>query len=269
MADPSPPRESRAPRRPKILEALLQDFNLIALAGTAAVAAVTQSPIPLIVGGAAEALYLINAPGSRWFERYLGVQRARQRSVRRERWRARMLAALPRLERERFRAAQRRLAVAQGALDQETRILAQAELDRVEDLVDQMIDLQSVRVAASAYLDTVDRRALLTEMEQVMRRAREVRDDAALSRVESQRVEVLQKRLGERAEMERNLEIVTSQIATLEHSVAYLADKLVSWSAAGREPQGLREILAGVESTEQAIEQVRPVVEQIQRVREV
>src|SRR4030067_337447 len=74
---------------------------------------------------------------------------------------------------------------------------------------------------------------------------RETRDDPDLDRVETQRLEVLQKRLGERVEMERNLEIVTSQIATLEHSIAYLADKLVSWSAAGREPQGLREILAG------------------------
>ena len=269
MARSAPPRDRQEPRRPKILEALLQDFNLIALGGLAALAALTVSPIPLIIGGAAEALYLINAPGSRWFDRYLALQRARRRALRRERWRVDMLAALPRSDRERFRAIQRRLAYAERSLDQETRLLAQGELGRVEDLLDQMLDLLAVRVAAGTYLATVDRKALLAEMEQVMRRARETRDDPDLDRVETQRLEVLQKRLGERAEMERNLEIVTSQIATLEHSIAYLADKLVSWSAAGREPQGLREILAGVESTEQAIEQVRPVVEQIHRAREV
>lgn len=267
MAPRTPP-DAREPRRPRILEALLQDFNLIGLAGVTTLAALTQNPIPLIVGGALEALYLINAPGSHWFERYMAIQRARRRSVRRDRWRMRLLGSLPRQDRERFRAVQRRLAVAQGALDQETRLLAQTELERVDDLLDQMLDLLAVRTSAGSYLATVDRRALLAEIEQVMRRAREVRDDPDLARAAAQRLDVLQKRLGERADMERSLEIVTSQIATLEHSIAYLADKLVSWSAAGREPQGLKEILAGVESTEQAIEQVRPAVEQIQRVRE-
>src|SRR3989304_65286 len=90
------------------------------------------------------------------------------------------------------------------------------------------------------------------------RRPRETGDDPDLDRVETQRLEVLQKRLGERAEMERNLEIVTSQIATLEHSIAYLADKLVSWSAAGRGPQGLREILAGGRGTGRGSEQGGP-----------
>src|SRR3989304_3849946 len=129
---------------------------------------------------------------------------------------------------------QRRLAYAERSLNQETRLLAQGELGRVEDLLDQMLDLLAVRVAAGTYLATVDRKALLAEMEQVMRRARETRDDPDLDRVETQRLEVLQKRLGERAEMERNLEIVTSQIATLEHSIAYLADKLQTRRAAGR-----------------------------------
>ncbi|MDR7512001.1 MAG: hypothetical protein QN147_08270, partial [Armatimonadota bacterium] len=67
MAGPLPP--DPPPRRPKIVEALLQDFNLIGLGGIAALALLTGSPIPLIVGGAVEALYLINAPGSAWFER--------------------------------------------------------------------------------------------------------------------------------------------------------------------------------------------------------
>jgi hypothetical protein len=261
-----PPAPDPSPRRPKIVEALLQDFNLIGLGGIAALALLTGSPIPLIVGGVAEALYLINAPGSAWFERYLALQRARRRGRRREAWRARTLAALPRADRERFRATQRRLGAARDRLDAQTRALAASELDRVEDLLDQMLDLLTVRVTARAYLATIDAEALVDEMQAVRRRARG-NDHPDLARVEAQRLEVLEKRLGEMEQMQRNLEIVTSQIATVEHSIAYLADKLVSWSAAGRQPQGLKEILAGVESTEQAIEEVKPVMEQIQRVR--
>ncbi|MGQ0568047.1 MAG: hypothetical protein ACT4P5_00745 [Armatimonadota bacterium] len=267
MAGPTPSRDLPQRGRPKILEALLQDFNLIGLGGIAALAALTLSPIPLIVGGAAEALYLINAPGSRWFERYLAIQRARRRSHRREAWRYRTLNALPRTDRERFRATQRRLAVARGSLDQETHLIAQAELDRVEDILDQLLDLLTVRVAAKGYLSSIDAQALAQEMQQVRRRMRD-NDHPALTRVEAQRLEVLEKRVHEYEQMRRNLDVVTSQIATIEHSVAYLADKLVSWSAAGREPQGLKEILAGVESTEEAMDQVRPVLEQIQRARE-
>ncbi len=267
MAGPAPSKDPSDRRRPRIIEALLQDFNLIGLGGVAALSALTGSPIPLIVGGAVEALYLINAPGSRWFERYLAIQRARRRGQRREAWRRQALSGLPRTDRERFRATERRLAGARGSLNPETRQIAQVELDRVEDLLDQTLDLLSVRVAAGAYLSTVDARALLAETQQVRRRMRET-DHPDLMRVEQQRLEVLEKRLDEYGEMRRNLEIVTSQISTLEHSIAYLADKLVSWSAAGREPQGLKEILSGVESTEQALQAVRPVMEQIQRARE-
>jgi hypothetical protein len=264
VAGPTPSQERSEPRRPRFLEALLQDFNLIGLGGVAALAALMGSPIPLIIGGAAEALYLINAPGSRWFERYLALQRARRRGQRREAWRAQTLGTLPRSDRERFRGVQRRLAGARESLDHETRLLAQAELDRVDDLLDQMLDLLTVRMAARTYLATVDAQALVTETHQVRRRLKET-DHPELRRVEEQRLEVLRKRLDEFEGMQRNLEVVTSQVATIEHSVAYLADKLVSWSAAGREPQGLKEILASVESTEQAMEQVRPAMEQIQR----
>lgn len=267
MAGSTPSKDPSEGRRPKILEALLQDFNLIGLGGAATLSLLMGNPIPLIVGGAVEALYLINAPGSQWFERYLAVQRARRRGQRRDAWRHRTLAWLPRGERERFRATQRRFVGARDALTQETRRIAQAELDRVEDLLDQLLDLLTVRQAASAYLSTVDAKALNEETQHVRRRMRDS-DHPELLRVEEQRLEVLEKRLDEYKEMRRNLEIVTSQIATLEHSIAYLADKLVSWSAAGRQPQGLKEILAGVESTEQAMEQVRPVLEQIQRARE-
>lgn len=245
----------------------MQDFNLIGLGGLAALAALTQNPLPLIVGAAAEALYLINAPGSTWFERYLALQRARRRSGRREAWRRQTLVGLPRVERERFRAVGRRLQAATQALDPHTRRLAQAELDRVDELLDQMLELQAVRLAARAYLANVDAKALRTELGQVHRRVRDG-GDQTLARVEAQRLDVLERRLHEYAEMERNVEIVSSQIATLEHSIGYLADKLISWSAAGREPQGLNEILAGVESTERAMEEVRPVLDQIHRVRE-
>lgn len=267
MPDPAPSNDRSEPRRPKIVEAFLQDFNLIALGGAFALSAFTQSPIPLIVGAAAEALYLINAPGSAWFERYLAIQRARRRGQRRDAWRSRTLAMLPRTDRERFRALQRRLASTRDSLDQETRLVALAELDRVEDLLDQMLELLTVRTAARTYLSTVDVEALMAEVQQVRRRMKNT-DYPDLTRVEEQRLDVLEKRLNEYREMQKNLEIVTSQIATIEHSVAYLADKLVSWSAAGREPQGLKEILAGVESTEQAMEQVRPVMERIQRARQ-
>jgi hypothetical protein len=267
VADPVPQNEQREPRRPKLLEALLQDFNLIGLGGVVALAAATSSPIPLIAGAAVEALYLINAPGSTWFERYLAVQRARRRTQRRASWRQRVFAGLPRADRERFHATQRRLGSARGALDQETRLLALAELDRVDDLLDQMLDLLTVRVLARAHLATVDVDALVEEVRQVKRRIRET-EHPDLLRVEEQRLEVVEKRLNEYREMQKNVEIVTSQVATIEHSVAYLADKLVSWSAAGREPQGLKEILAGVESTEEAMAQVRPVMEQIHRARQ-
>jgi hypothetical protein len=262
-----PAKDRSSPRRPKILEALLQDFNLIGLGGLGALSLVTGSPIPLIVGGAAEALYLINAPGSKWFDRYLAVQRARRRGQRRQVWRARTLTVIPRADRERFRATQRRLAAARESLDPETRMVAQTELDRVDDLLDQMLDLVTVRVTAKTHLSTIDVEDLAAEMQHVRRRTRDD-EDPELQRVERQRLEVLQKRLDEYEDMRRNLEIITSQIATLEHSIAYLADKLVSWSGAGREPEGLKDILAGVESTEQAMEQVRPVMEQIDRARQ-
>jgi hypothetical protein len=65
-------------------EALKESFNVVGLAGAAALSAATLNPLPLLVGLVAEAAYLAFVPDSKWYEARLArrfdaeVERRRQ-----------------------------------------------------------------------------------------------------------------------------------------------------------------------------------------------
>ncbi len=55
-------------KKNRIAEAFKENFNLLGLAGAAALSAATLNPIPLLIGVVVEAAYLIFVPDSKWFD---------------------------------------------------------------------------------------------------------------------------------------------------------------------------------------------------------
>jgi hypothetical protein len=58
----------RMEKKNRIAEAFKENFNLLGLAGAAALSAATLNPIPLLIGVVVEAAYLIFVPDSKWFD---------------------------------------------------------------------------------------------------------------------------------------------------------------------------------------------------------
>jgi hypothetical protein len=55
-------------KKNRVAEAFKENFNLVGMAGAAAISLATLNPLPLLVGVIAEAAYLLFVPDSRWYD---------------------------------------------------------------------------------------------------------------------------------------------------------------------------------------------------------
>ena len=86
----------------RLIEAVKEEYNLLAMATVVAVSAMTSNPLPLLAGMVAEATYLIFVPDTKWYGARLQARAALKAAQQRE---ARKAAILPQLcgeRRERY-----------------------------------------------------------------------------------------------------------------------------------------------------------------------
>ena len=75
-------------------EALKESYNVVGLAGAAALSAALLNPLPLLVGLVAEAAYLLFVPDSKWYEARLGQRHEAEIQRRREQLKQQVLPML-------------------------------------------------------------------------------------------------------------------------------------------------------------------------------
>jgi hypothetical protein len=78
----------------RYLEAFKESFNVVGLAGAAALSAALLNPLPLLVGLVAEAAYLVFVPDSRWYESRLDARFDADIKARRDRLKREVLPQL-------------------------------------------------------------------------------------------------------------------------------------------------------------------------------
>lgn len=61
-------------KKSRLAEAFGENFNIVGLAGAAALSAALLNPIPLLIGVVAEAAYLLFVPDSKWYDARLSVR---------------------------------------------------------------------------------------------------------------------------------------------------------------------------------------------------
>ena len=83
-------------------EALKEQYNVIGLAGAAALSAALLNPLPLLVGFAVEAAYLLFVPDSKWYETRLGKRFDQEVIARREALKTSVFAVVPARMKQRF-----------------------------------------------------------------------------------------------------------------------------------------------------------------------
>ena len=83
-------------------EAFQENFNLVGLAGAAALSMAIVNPIPLLVGLVVEAAYLLFVPDSKWYETRLSVRFDSQVVERRNRLKAQVFPTISKRQQDRF-----------------------------------------------------------------------------------------------------------------------------------------------------------------------
>jgi len=86
----------------RYLEAFKEHGNLVGLASAASLSLATLNPLPLVVGLAAEAAYLIFLPDSKWYEKRLAARNDAEVVKRRQQLKAQILPTLRTDVQERF-----------------------------------------------------------------------------------------------------------------------------------------------------------------------
>lgn len=90
------------PKKSRVAEAFSEGFNMVSLAGAAALSAALLNPVPLLIGVVAEAAYLLFIPDSRWFSARLERRYDAEVKAHRDKLRAKTFPLLADRTRNRF-----------------------------------------------------------------------------------------------------------------------------------------------------------------------
>ena len=135
-------------------EAVKESFNVVGLAGAAALSAALLNPLPLLVGLVAEAAYLLFVPDSKWYEARLGKRHEAEIQQRRERLKQQVLPMLtPEMQNRFARLEAARLQIyAQAQGDQQW---FDEVLRKLDYLLEKFLLFASKEVQFQSYLRSV------------------------------------------------------------------------------------------------------------------
>lgn len=259
-------REGTAfPRRSYLKAAFANPYNLSLLGGSVALSLLTLNPLPALAGLGAEALWLLWAPDSGllrrrlWDPRFSKLEEAAEAEERRRR-----IAGLP--EHDRVRVEElvlRRVDIERLASHNPTFTgeLLRRELAKTDRLVDAFLDMALTCARYSAYLDTVDERALARDVERYAADVR--RGDPADPRTDlaQRNLAIVVKRQERMRDIQRYLGVARGQLDLIENSFQLIADQIVTMQSPKELSGQLDELLEGVEAIRQSARDTEALLE--------
>jgi hypothetical protein len=243
-----------------VKEAFHLQYNLIALAGAALFSVISLNPLPLLLAGGLELMYLSAVPNNSRFQRLV-------RSWKESEWRKAQQSRLADLFRSLPAAVQERYTTLQslaGSIRQNYRQLSsssQVFIAQLEERLDGLLQAY-LRLLCSAQqhrdsLRTINPDMIKREVEHLQEglegQAAKVQD------INRKRIEILQKRLDKLGKMKENSQVIDAQCAAIEDVLQLIRDQSVSM----RDPQQVSEQLGGlvtdVEQTEKNVQEVEAI----------
>ena len=257
----SPARNGKAAEPPYAKYAFANPYNLSLLAGAGSAALLTGHWWVGLCAVAAEAVWMLFAPDSRllrkkWFDPIWESQQAEARKARQ----SAKFNALPNEEKERalrLRDQQKRIEKMAQDNASFTVDLLSTDIAKLEDLVDDFLDMASVAARYESYLKDMN----LTEIEQDIRRYTLQSEKLPVGderrKVAQKNLEVLLSRKDRYMDLRRNLQTARGQMDLMENTFRLLADEIVGMqnpSELGARLDELREGVAAVQETSRETE---------------
>jgi DNA repair exonuclease SbcCD ATPase subunit len=232
--------------------AFLNPYNLSLLAGAGA-AALTTGFWPLaVVAGAAEAIWMLFAPDSRflqriWFDKTWELENAEQRAKIRDQ-KLSLLSEGGRSRWKELRAQQQRIEKLAGENPSFTGQLLRKELDRLGDLADDFLDVSGVCARYEQHLGTIDNAELDQEVKRYQKLVGKLPEGDERHAIAQKNLDVMLARLERARELHKNLQAARGQLDLMENTFQLLADEIVSMSNPNEVGARLEDLRSGVEA---------------------
>ncbi len=266
--NPTPTGPDGKERVPYYRYAFHNVYNYATVGGLAAAAVLTQSWWLLILGGGLEALWMMFAPDSRllqrlWFDQE-HAERKRDDAVRALEAK---ISGLPDSEAERVRRLMiRRLQVLDLSAENKalTSELMQSELVKLETLVYSFADLTTAAVRYTAYLGTVDWRALEADIRRYETTV-ERGDDPGQRELAQKNLSLLMRRKEKLGELKSFVAKARGQMDLIENTFQLLADQIVTMRSPEELDGQLDELIDGVEAVRATTRETDALLEAVAR----
>jgi len=247
-ATPPPPPE----KPPYFKYAFANPYNVSLLLGALGASVLTLNPLLAVAALGAEAIWLLNAPGSSALRRLMWDP---QFSQERRSWdaqqRAGRIMLLNQTDRERVeRLVQlkrdiQRLAAQNPSFSGE---LLRAELAKTDRLVDAFLEMAVTCARYEQYLAVIDLPALDAERERWERSTQESNADQTQTEIAKKNLAIIMKRFEKVQEIRRYLDVARGELDLIENSFRLLADQIVTMQSPHELSGQLDELLTSVEA---------------------
>lgn len=138
----------------RYLEAFKESYNVVGLAGAAALSAALLNPLPLLAGLVAEAAYLLFVPDTKWYESRLSARHDAEIAERRRRLKERILPELSAEMQSRFTRLEATRAQIEAHAKKDERWFREV-LRKLDYLLEKFLHFGSREAQFRAYLQSV------------------------------------------------------------------------------------------------------------------
>ena len=248
--------------------AINEKANLIGVGASLALACLLFTPIPVIVGAAAEAMYLIFVPDSRWYRRIVDARYEKEVAARRQAMKEQILKELPSQDRARFaRLEELRERIHEGMSKQgqDVRSLMSSELRKLDYLLDSFLSFLSAHARYEAHLRDIRPGEVDAEIRQLTNRLSQETDDG-VKKVLQQNLDLLNRRKEILDGVVKNMRVVAGQLDAIENTFELINDRVVSMKSPEQISADLQAVVENVDMTANVIEETAPLLEQAQKV---
>ncbi len=260
----TPARDSAGERPPYLKFAFANPYNLSLLAGGLAAAGLTFSPVLALAVLGLEGIWLVNAPGSTFLQRFIwDPQFERARAAERVAARQARIAAMDEADRKRIEDLVVRQAEIQRLAAQNpsfTGDLLRGELTKTDRLVDAFIDLAVTSSRYDQYLSSVDVRELDAERGRLERDVRAGKDGDQQTDLARKNLAIILKRLDKMKEIQRYMDLARGELDLIENSFQLIADQIVTMQSPQELSGQLNDLLDGVESIRQTAQETDAIL---------
>ena len=242
--------------------------NLIGVAAALGLSGFFFTPIPLIIGAAAEAIYFIFVPDSKWYRRLVDARYEKEVAARREAMKLEILRDLPSDDRTRFarlEGLRQRIFECLNDETEDVRSLMSPELRKLDYLLDSFLSFLAAYCKYESHLRTISPADVDSELQRLSNRlSRE--SDSGVKKVLQQNMDLLTKRKEILDTIATNMRQVSAQLDAIENTFELVNDRVVSMKSPEQISGELQTVVENVDMTASVIQETAPMLEEAQRI---